>query len=84
MTLFFDAKNLLNTTNIAGLSPNDAAFLNPNINAAGDDYAIYYTETGRAGGAYLQDSNGTKCSTGFRFTTRACSRRVAACVSVWR
>ena len=25
---------------------------------AGDDYTIYYTETGRAGGAYLQDTNG--------------------------
>jgi hypothetical protein len=34
-------------------------FPHPHINGAGgDDYAIYYTETGRAGGAYLQDTNG--------------------------
>jgi len=28
------------------------------VNTAGDDYKIYYTETGRVGGAYLQDVNG--------------------------
>jgi hypothetical protein len=47
----FDARN------IAGLSWGDG--FNPNVNlSGGDDYAIYYTETGRAGGAYLQDTNG--------------------------
>jgi len=57
VTLFFDARNVLNAKNISDLSfqlfPN-----NPNVNLAGDDYLIYYTQTGRAGGAYLQDVNG--------------------------
>jgi len=56
MTLFFDARNVLNSKNITSLSQN--GFPNPFINTAGDDYTIYYTETGRAGGAYLQDNNG--------------------------
>jgi hypothetical protein len=56
MTLFFDARNVLNAKNIQDLS--QSGFPNPYINTAGDDYTIYYTETGRAGGAYLQDSNG--------------------------
>jgi outer membrane receptor protein involved in Fe transport len=54
--LFFDARNVLNVTNISQLSVDN--FPNPFINVAGDDYTIYYTETGRAGGAYLQDTNG--------------------------
>ncbi len=56
LTLFFDARNVLNVKNIAGLS--QGGFPNPFINTAGDDYQIYYTETGRAGGAYLADING--------------------------
>jgi outer membrane receptor protein involved in Fe transport len=56
VTLFFDARNVLNTTNIQQLS--FPAFPNQNVNRSGDDYTIYYTQTGRAGGAYLQDTNG--------------------------
>ena len=56
LTLFVDARNVLDARNIGTLSWNDG--LNPNVNLAGDDYAIYYSETGRAGGAYLQDVNG--------------------------
>jgi outer membrane receptor protein involved in Fe transport len=56
VNLFFDARNVLNTTNIAQLS--FPAFPNQNVNRSGDDYTIYYTQTGRAGGAYLQDING--------------------------
>jgi outer membrane receptor protein involved in Fe transport len=56
VTIFFDARNVLNQPNIQTLSV--GSFPNPNIFNAGDDYAIYYTETGRAGGAYLQDING--------------------------
>jgi hypothetical protein len=54
--LFFDAKNVLDSKNIQQLDGFNG--INPYINTAGDDYAIYYTETGRAGGAYLQDVNG--------------------------
>ena len=49
-------RNVLNQPNIATLSV--GSFPNPYIFTAGDDYEIYYTETGRAGGAYLQDTNG--------------------------
>src|ERR1044072_7846651 len=57
LTLFMDARNVLDARNIAALSWGDG--FNPNVNlSGGDDYAIYYTETGRAGGAYLQDTNG--------------------------
>jgi len=56
LTLFFDARNVLNSKNISQLSL--GGFPNPYIDTAGDDFAIYYTETGRAGGAYLQDVNG--------------------------
>ena len=56
VTLFFDARNVLNASNIDNLT--ESAFPNPNISFAGDDYTIYYTQTGRAGGAYLQDING--------------------------
>jgi outer membrane receptor protein involved in Fe transport len=56
LTLFVDARNVLSAKNINSLS--QAAYPNPFVNAAGDDYTIYYTETGRAGGAYLQDING--------------------------
>lgn len=56
MTIFVDARNVLNAKNIQGVS--QGAFPNPFVNTAGDDYTIYFTETGRAGGAYLQDING--------------------------
>ena len=56
VTLFLDARNVLNVKNIAVLTQNPGT--NPYINVAGDDYLIYYTQTGRAGGAYLQDVNG--------------------------
>ena len=58
VTLFFDARNVLNIPNIDELSPDPTAFPNPYVNQAGDDYLIYYTETGRTGGGYLQDTNG--------------------------
>ena len=56
VTLFVDARNVLDAKNISGLDANTAG--DPFINTSGDDYLIYYTETGRAGGAYLQDTNG--------------------------
>jgi len=57
LTLFVSARNVLDAKNIAGLSWGDG--FNPNVNlSGGDDYAVYYSETGRAGGAYLQDANG--------------------------
>ena len=56
VTLFVDARNVLDSQNISSLTQN--SFPNPFVNTAGDDYTIYYTETGRAGGAYLQDVNG--------------------------
>ena len=56
VNLFFDARNVLDASNIATLS--FTPFPNQNVNRSGDDYLIYYTQTGRAGGAYLQDTNG--------------------------
>ena len=56
VTLFVDARNVLDSKNLNSLS--QGSFPNPYVNTAGDDYTIYYTETGRAGGAYLQDVNG--------------------------
>jgi len=57
LTLFVDARNVLDSRNIASLSFSDG--FNPNVNlSGGDDYTVYYSETGRAGGAYLQDTNG--------------------------
>jgi len=57
MTLFVDARNLLDAQNISTLAVN--TFPNPNIDRDNQsDYLKYYTETGRAGGAYLQDVNG--------------------------
>jgi hypothetical protein len=56
VTLFFDARNVLDAKNIDNLSQD--SFPNPYVDTAGDDYTIYYTQTGRAGGAYLQDVNG--------------------------
>jgi hypothetical protein len=56
VTLFFDARNVLNAQNINNLSFING--FNPFVGQAGDEYSIYFTETGRAGGAYLQDVNG--------------------------
>ena len=56
VTFFFDARNVLDSKNIQTLAL--PAFPNQFIDLAGNDYTIYYTETGRAGGAYLQDTNG--------------------------
>ncbi len=57
LTLFVDARNVLNSKNIQSLDV--GSFPNPYVNqTGGSDYLIYYTETGRAGGAYLQDMNG--------------------------
>jgi outer membrane receptor protein involved in Fe transport len=57
VTIFFDARNVLNVRNISDLQQN--TFPNPYINQNNaSDYEIYYTETGRAGGAYLKDTNG--------------------------
>jgi outer membrane receptor protein involved in Fe transport len=55
--LFFDARNVLDQKNITNLSINP--FPNPFVfTGNNDDYAIYYTETGRAGGAYQKDVDG--------------------------
>jgi hypothetical protein len=56
VTFFLDARNILNSQNLNSLS--FGAFPNPNVNTIGDDYQVYYTETGRAGGAYLKDVDG--------------------------
>ncbi len=56
VTVFFDARNVLNNKNINALSFNSAP--NPFVDQVGTDYEVYFTETGRAGGAYLQDING--------------------------
>jgi outer membrane receptor protein involved in Fe transport len=56
LTFYFDARNVLDMKIIRSLSP--GSINNPNVNQGGDDYTTYYTETGRAGGAYLQDTNG--------------------------
>ena len=56
VTMFFDARNILGAKNINQLSY--GIFPNPFVGQSGDEYLIYFTETGRAGGAYLQDVNG--------------------------
>ena len=58
VTFFVDARNVLDAESIADLSPDNSQ--NPYINQVGNDYEIYYTETGRAGGAYLRDTNGDR------------------------
>jgi hypothetical protein len=55
VTLFVDARNVMDTKNIQNPSTPGRS---PFVNTAGDDYTIYFTETGRSGGAYLQDING--------------------------
>jgi outer membrane receptor for ferrienterochelin and colicin len=55
LTLYVQATNLLDAENISELDPTlfPAGAINP------DSYRIYYTETGRAGGAFLtQDQDG--------------------------
>ena len=47
---------MLDATPIRNLAPDN--FPNPYVNQVGNDYSVYYTETGRAGGAYLRDTNG--------------------------
>jgi outer membrane receptor protein involved in Fe transport len=56
VTVFFDARNVLDSKNLQTV--NGFNLVNPYVDGAGDDYTIYYTETGRSGGAYLQDTNG--------------------------
>jgi hypothetical protein len=55
VTAFIDARNVLDATNIQSIQQPGRS---PFVDTAGQDYTIYYTETGRAGGAYLQDTNG--------------------------
>jgi len=52
LSLFLDARNVLDARNINYLNP--ANWPPPPVT---DAYMIYYTETGRAGGAYLADHN---------------------------
>ncbi len=56
VTVFVDARNVLGVRNLNSID--QSTFPNPFINNAGRDYLIYYTETGRAGGAYQKDLNG--------------------------
>jgi outer membrane cobalamin receptor len=58
VTFFVDARNVLDQVSINDLNPSN--FPNPYINQIGNDYLIYFTETGRAGGAYLKDTNGDR------------------------
>jgi len=53
LSLFADARNLLDAKNITQLAPGN--WPAPPVQNA---YTIYYTETGRAGGAYLADRDG--------------------------
>jgi outer membrane receptor for ferrienterochelin and colicin len=52
LSLFVDARNLLDAKNITLLAPGN--WPPPPVTNA---YTVYYTETGRAGGAYLADHN---------------------------
>jgi outer membrane receptor for ferrienterochelin and colicin len=52
LKLFLSARNLLDIKNITTLAPGD--ILQP-PSFVGNDYQIYYSETGRAGGAYLDE-----------------------------
>jgi outer membrane receptor for ferrienterochelin and colicin len=54
--VFLQSRNVLDSKNITDLEPTNN-FTGPALR--GNDYTIYYTETGRAGGAYLgDDQNG--------------------------
>lgn len=52
--VFFRGNNVLDATNISDLTPQNWP-PPPGVNV--DDYEVFYTETGRAGGAYLGDDN---------------------------
>lgn len=55
VTFYLQGSNLLDAKNISDLQPS----LWPNNQVNSDSYTIYYTETGRAGGAFLTaDQNG--------------------------
>src|SRR5262249_61913938 len=49
VTLFVDARNVLDATNIQNLSPGG---LSPFVNTAGNDYTIYYTQNRRTRGGH--------------------------------
>jgi hypothetical protein len=53
LILFFEGRNLLNQEVLLAIAP--GAF--PGMANAGMDGGSYYTETGKTGGAYLQDIN---------------------------
>jgi outer membrane receptor protein involved in Fe transport len=53
LSLFLQGRNILDAKNITSLRPNN----NP-APPVGTAYMAYYTETGRAGGAYLDDEDG--------------------------
>lgn len=53
LSIFLQARNILDAKNIRNLNPNN--YPNPPVN---DVYVEYYTETGRAGGAFLEDRDG--------------------------
>ncbi|MCK4304349.1 MAG: TonB-dependent receptor [Candidatus Eisenbacteria sp.] len=53
LSLFLDGRNVLDAKNLR-----DIQVGNPPGVPVGDDYMVYYTETGRIGGAYLQDRDG--------------------------
>ncbi len=53
LSLFLQGRNILDAKNITNLTPGN--WPAPPVNA---DYRVYYTETGRAGGAYLEDRDG--------------------------
>jgi outer membrane receptor for ferrienterochelin and colicin len=58
VTFFLDARNVLDSRSIQNPAPSN--FPNPYIDQIGQDYLVYYTETGRAGGAYLRDTDGDR------------------------
>ena len=57
VTLFVDARNVLDAKNISSSDREHGAATRSSTPPA-TTTTIYYTETGRAGGAYLQDTNG--------------------------
>ncbi|HEY3216393.1 MAG TPA: TonB-dependent receptor, partial [Candidatus Eisenbacteria bacterium] len=54
--VFVDVRNAMNAKNV--VAPSFSTYPNPFVGQAGDEYLIYFTETGRAGGAYLRDRDG--------------------------
>jgi hypothetical protein len=54
LKLYLQAFNLINQDMVRG----PAAGLTPGMNNATSSYTTYLTETGKYGGAYLQDANG--------------------------